>query len=102
MANEQKHPEVRKLVESRPEENLLQGVGRLARSFVDSIIKSDAVLLMTPQQQALCAVCHALQKHGMAPQTVLQRYAALACEDEAKQQAVLASMQVCMLRHHCR
>jgi hypothetical protein len=100
MTSEQGDADVKALVDSKPGEPVLELVGKLARSFVDSIIQSDAVLLMTPQQQALCAVCHSLHKHGMPIQTTLQRYVKLACDDPDKQQAVLSSMQVYYLNLH--
>lgn len=68
---------------------------KLARSFLDSMLQSDAVLTMTPQQQALCAVCHALEKHGMPQKAVLQRYAGHACTDADRQHVVVQELQVC-------
>lgn len=75
---------------------VLNGTYKLARSFLDSMLQSDAVLTMTPQQQALCAVCHALEKHGMPQQAVLQRYASHASADAERQQAVVQQLQVCI------
>lgn len=53
---------------------------KLAHSMTNSIIQSDAPLTMCPQQQALCAVCHALVKGGLKQQDVLARYASKACK----------------------
>jgi hypothetical protein len=50
-------------------------VHKLAYSFLDSIVQSDAPLLMSPQQQALCAVYHALKHYGMPNDVILSRYA---------------------------
>jgi hypothetical protein len=48
---------------------------KLAYSFTDSVLQSSAPLTMRPQQQALCAVCHALVKYGMPKETAVERYA---------------------------
>jgi hypothetical protein len=64
------------LADAKPD--ALQLTHKLAYSFLDSMLQSSAPLTMRPQQQALCAVCHALVKYGMTRQAVLERYAAKA------------------------
>lgn len=83
---------VTEVVNQKP--GALNMIYKLARSFLDSMIQSDAVLIMTPQQQALCALCHALEKNGMTRQAVLQRYAGHATSNAAEQQAVMDELQV--------
>jgi hypothetical protein len=75
---------------------------KLAYSFADSIMQSTAPLTMRPQQQALCAVCHALVKYGMEKEAVLMRYmekACLGCEDATvERECMLDALKVrCVL-----
>lgn len=65
----------------------LKRAHKLAYSFADSIVQSTAPLTMRPQQQALCAVCHALCKYGMSHEDAVARYvrSARMSADEAVQ-----------------
>lgn len=55
----------------------LQKAHKLATSFAESAMRGMAPLLMPPQQLALAAICHALDKGGVPRDTVLRHYAAL-------------------------
>lgn len=93
LARERKESAVTGILAQNP--GALTLISKLARSFLDSMIQSDAVLSMTPQQQALCAVCHALEKNGMPRQAVLQRYAEHASSNADEQQSLVNELQVC-------
>lgn len=98
VAKERKESAVTGILSQNP--GALTLIAKLARSFLDSMIQSDAVLAMTPQQQALCAVCHALEKNGMPRQDVLQRYAQHASSNADEQQSVIDELQVrCSAMH---
>eukprot|EP00892_Ulva_mutabilis_P007192 jgi/Ulvmu1/4845/UM020_0131.1 len=91
MAAENQEEQVTQILTQKP--GMLNMTYKLARSFLDSMLQSDAVLTMTPQQQALCAVCHALEKHGMPQNGVLDRYANHASADAERQQALVHELQ---------
>lgn len=93
MATERKEAAVTEVLSKNS--GALNMIYKLARSFLDSMIQSDAVLILTPQQQALCAVCHALERNGMPRQAVLQRYAQHASANADEQQSVVDELQVC-------
>lgn len=96
---------MKQLLSQRPDG--LQLVHKLAKSFADSIVQSTAPLTMRPQQQALCAVCHALMHYGMPREAVLQHYAAAASSkreagaDEGGA-AVTEALAVCFHSTACR
>lgn len=91
MATERKEAAVTEVLSKNS--GALNMIYKLARSFLDSMIQSDAVLILTPQQQALCAVCHALERNGMPRQAVLQRYAQHASANADEQQSVVDELQ---------
>ena len=87
--------------EKKPDEigrDVLELIASYARSCVDYIVQSDALLLMSPHQQALCAVCTALENYGMPPDVCLRRYTRLSSVDEDMQAQTAAALQVCT--HH--
>lgn len=79
---------------------------KLAYSFADSIMQSTAPLTMRPQQQALCAVCHALVKYGMEKEAVLMRYVDKACLGRENatldQECMVDALEVRRLLGHLR
>lgn len=83
--------------EKRPDEagkDVLDVTASYARSCVDSIVQSEALLLMSPQQQALSAVCTALMNYGMPADVCVRRYTRLSSQDESVQQQAEASLKV--------
>ena len=83
--------------EKRPDEtgkDVLDVTASYARSCVDSIVQSEALLLMSPQQQALCAVCTALKNYGMPADVCLGRYTRLSSQDETVRQQAATSLRV--------
>lgn len=88
--------------EKKPDEvgrDVLGLIASYSRSCVDSIVQSDALLLMSPQQQALCAVCTALKNYGMPPDACLRRYTRLSSDDKDVQAQALAALEVCTPHH---
>lgn len=83
--------------DKKPDEaakGVLDVTASYARSCVDSIVKSEALLVMSPQQQALCAVCTALENYDMPADGCLRRYTRLCSQDESVQQQAETSLRV--------
>jgi hypothetical protein len=84
--------------DKKPEEagkDVLDLIASYSRSCVDSIVQSEALLLMSPQQQALSAVCTALKNYGMPGDVCLRRYTRLSSEDENVRKQTEVSLKVC-------
>jgi hypothetical protein len=85
--------------DKKPDEagkDVLHLIASYSRSCVDSIVQSEALLLMPPQQQALSALCTALNHYGMPVDVCVRRYTRLSSPDEAVQKKIETSLRVCL------
>lgn len=79
----------------RRKQHWVQTLHKTSHSHADSIVRSDAALMVAPHHQALCAVVRALKGLELSEDAILQRYAVLAAEhsDKIASDRVLERMQ---------
>lgn len=95
---QQQNPSNRNAEDHSPQDkHVLTMTASYASLYLDSMTHSDAVLLMSPQQQALCAVCEGLKRHGMPEDVCGRRYSARVSEDAAVQAEAATALKVRIL-----